>query len=227
MQFKDKKCLIFDLDGTLINSAPDLALAVNFMLHTLGRETFSEAVIDLWVGNGATTLVHRALSGAAIVDESIDNAFIAKALAIFLQSYKENVCVKTVLYPDVHSSLKSLHSLGYTMAIVTNKPFEFVNPILKKLALDNFFSLVLGGDSLAKRKPEPDPLLHVALHFGVTSKECLMIGDSKNDILAANAANMQSIGVSYGYNYGESIALYNPTIVVPNFVDIVEALTKK
>jgi len=227
MQFKEKELIIFDLDGTLIDSAPDLALAINFMLTSLGRETFSEATIDLWVGNGASTLVKRALSANKIIDESIDKALFESALSIFLESYRENICVKTVLYADVKETLQILYSLGYTMAIVTNKPFVFVQPILEKLDIASNFSLILGGDSLSSKKPEPEPLLYVCEKLDISVEKAVMIGDSKNDILAANAADMQSVGLSYGYNYGEPISNFNPTLVLENFKDIVEVFSLK
>ena len=227
MQFKEKELIIFDLDGTLIDSAPDLALAINFMLTSLDRETFSEATIDLWVGNGASTLVKRALSANKIIDESIDKALFESALSIFLESYRENICVKTVLYADVKETLQILYSLGYTMAIVTNKPFVFVQPILEKLDIASNFSLILGGDSLSSKKPEPEPLLYVCEKLDISVEKAVMIGDSKNDILAANAADMQSVGLSYGYNYGEPISNFNPTLVLENFKDIVEVFSLK
>jgi phosphoglycolate phosphatase len=225
MQFKEKELIIFDLDGTLIDSAPDLALAINFMLTALGRENFSEATIDLWVGNGASILVKRALSANKIIDESIDKALFERALSIFLESYRENVCVKTVLYPNVKETLETLNKMGYKMAIVTNKPFVFVQPILEKLEIASHFSLILGGDSLRSKKPEPEPLFYVCKNLDIAVEKSVMVGDSKNDILAANAADMQSIGVSYGYNYGEAISLFNPTVVVENFEAISEVLS--
>ena len=135
MKFENKKLLIFDLDGTLINSALDLALAVNYMLETLEREIFSEDVIHGWVGNGALTLVKRALSGSRTVDENLDEVYVQKALKIFLDYYEKNLCNATVPYPHVISTLKILKE-KYTLAIVTNKPFAFVSPILKGLEMD-------------------------------------------------------------------------------------------
>lgn len=224
MKFNDKKVILFDLDGTLINSAPDLALAVNHMLQTLNRETFSEDIIDTWVGNGAQILVNRALSGESEIDKNLDASFAAEALEIFLSFYAQNLCISTVTYPNVPTTLKALKEAGYRLAIVTNKPFAFVEPILKGLELTGLFEIILGGDSLSQKKPDPAPLLHVCKKLDVTVEECVMIGDSKNDILAANAANMQSIGVSYGYNYGEDIGTYNPDVVFDDFANILTTL---
>ena len=219
MKFENKKLLIFDLDGTLINSALDLALAVNYMLKTLEEDTFSEEIIHGWVGNGALILVKRALSGSRIVDESLDAVFIEKALKIFLDYYEKNLCNATVPYPDVIETLQMLKE-KYTLAIVTNKPFAFVSPILEGLKMDCLFKCILGGDSLSEKKPHPMPLLHVCKKLSASVEASVMVGDSKNDILAANACAMDSVGVSYGYNYGEDIGLHHPSIVLNSFKEL-------
>ena len=205
MQLTNKKLLIFDLDGTLINSALDLAKAVNYMLVRLGKETFEEETIHGWVGNGALTLVKRALLGKRELDDSLDADYVEKALKIFLDYYEANLCNATVPYPHVTQTLQTLKEKGYTLAIVTNKPFKFVAPILQGLNMDGLFTQILGGDSLAEKKPHPAPLLHVCKTLGINVEASVMIGDSKNDILAANACGMDSVGVTYGYNYGENI----------------------
>ena len=224
LKFNNKEVILFDLDGTLIDSAPDLAVAVNHMLHTLNRTTFSENIIRFWVGNGAQVLVKRALSGQSDIDENLDPVLFEKALDIFLTFYAQNLAVTTVTYPNVPSTLKTLKEAGYRLVIVTNKPFDFVAPILDGLKLTGLFELHLGGDSLPQKKPDPTPLLHVCEQLDVTVEQCIMVGDSKNDILAANTANMQSIGVSYGYNYGEDIGVYEPSMVINDFGDLLKIL---
>ncbi len=224
MKFTNKTLLIFDLDGTLINSALDLALAVNYMLKQLGRDSFDEEVIHGWVGNGALTLVKRALSGRREVDENLDEAYVEKALKIFLDYYEKNLCNATVPYPHVIEILHALKEKGYTLAIVTNKPFPFVSPILKGLGMDEIFALILGGDSLPEKKPHPQPLLHVCERLEVNVANAVMIGDSKNDILAANACGMDSVGVTYGYNYGEEIGVHKPSVILDDFSELLEYL---
>lgn len=215
-----KSTIIFDLDGTLVDSVPDLAASINDMLMSLERETFSIDTIRTWVGNGAKTLVERALSGQQTISNDLDPQYCAQALAIFLEHYHRQACVNTYLYDGVKSSLQTLRDRGYTLHIVTNKPLEFVAPILKKLAIDSYFSMILGADSLAKKKPDPLPLIHIFQQQSIGVENCVMIGDSHNDILAANAAKMQSIALTYGYNYGEDITKHHPTIVCDAFSDI-------
>ena len=224
MKLKDKKVIIFDLDGTLIDSAPDLALAVNHMLTSVDYANFDEATIDGWVGNGASILVQRALSGSRTIDENLDSDFVAKALDIFLKFYALNLCVRTRLYPNVRSTLELLKSKGYRLAIVTNKPFDFIEPILKILELIELFEYFIGGDSLVEKKPSPLPLLHVCERLNVSVEECVMVGDSNNDILAGNACGMETIGVTYGYNYSENIEVHNPSFVFDDFGEILTLL---
>ena len=224
MKLENKQLLIFDLDGTLINSALDLAKAVNYMLETLERDTFEEEVIHGWVGNGALTLVKRALSGSRKVHENLDEELVEQALKVFLDYYEKNLCNATVPYPHVIETLGTLKAKGFTLAIVTNKPFPFVEPILKGLGMEGLFELILGGDSLKEKKPHPMPLLHVCEILGFSIEASLMIGDSKNDILAANACGMESAGVTYGYNYGEDISVHKPAVVIDDFSELLELL---
>ena len=223
MKLANKKLLIFDLDGTLINSALDLALAVNYMLETLEREIFSEELIHGWVGNGALTLVKRALSGSRTVDVSLDEEYVQQALKTFLDYYAKNLCNATVPYPHVIRTLRTLNE-KYILVIVTNKPFAFVEPILNGLEMNGLFELILGGDSIKEKKPHPMPLLHVCENLSISVEASVMVGDSKNDILAANACGMDSVGVTYGYNYGEDIGVHKPSLIIDNFKDLLEYL---
>jgi phosphoglycolate phosphatase len=220
LKIAKKEAVLFDLDGTLIDSVPDLASAVNGMLGRLGREGFSEEVIRYWVGNGAQILVKRALSGSREIDETLDNTYFEEALEIFLEIYGEHLAVSTVAYEGVHDTLRRLQKAGYRSVIVTNKPYRFVEPLLDRLELREFFEFWLGGDSLERKKPDPLPVLTASEKLGVPVDRCVMVGDSKNDILAAKAAEMQSIGVRYGYNYGEDLGIFGPDLLVDRFDEI-------
>jgi phosphoglycolate phosphatase len=194
------------------------------MLKELNRETFEENTIRTWVGSGAGVLVKRALSSNINIDTNISDELFEKALMIFLKHYSQNLCIKTKMYNDVEHTLHTLKDKGYILSIVTNKPFEFIEPILNKLGIEDLFSYYIGANSLEVKKPDPKPLIHVCQRFDIDVQKAVMIGDSKNDIFAANRANMQSIAVSYGYNYDKDINEYNPTIKIDNFKDILKSL---
>lgn len=226
MKLENKKLILFDLDGTLIDSVPDLALSVNEMLKYLGRTPFEIETVRSWVGNGADILVKRALLGKRELNEPIEMELFAKALELFLKRYHQNLCVETNTFEGVNKSLELLKSASYRMAIVTNKPEAFVLPLLKALNLDDYFELIVGGDTLLSRKPEPEPLLYVCEKLGVSKEEAVMVGDSKNDILAAHAAGIESIAVTYGYNYEEDIRKHRPDWVIEHFSEIVDLFQK-
>ena len=224
----DKQLLIFDFDGTLIDSVPDLADAINIMLTALGKETYPISTIRNWVGNGSRMLVERALVGKIEVLEgelTVEEADHAEQ--VFFAAYKNISGSKTIAYPDVDSGLKQLIAAGYTLALVTNKPIRFVPKILHSFGWQDLFSEVLGGDSLPLKKPDPAPLLHVCESLNVTPAQAIMIGDSRNDILAGQNANMDTLGLSYGYNYGQDIRELNPTEAFDDFAALVEYLLKK
>ena len=217
MDFKTKKLIIFDLDGTLIDSVPDLALAINHTMKSLNIKEYPEELIRSWVGNGASILVKRALSSNTKIDKNIDDRLYNDALTIFLEFYKSNLTNSTKLYPNVRDILKYLKSKDYTLAIVTNKPFDFIEPILQNFDINKYFSYCIGADSLDEKKPSAKPLIHVCNKLNISIKNSIMIGDSKNDIIAASNANMDSVAVSYGYNYDENISMYNPNVILDKF----------
>lgn len=222
-----KQLLIFDFDGTLIDSVPDLADATNAMLTTLGKDTYPIGTIRNWVGNGSRMLVERALVGKIeVLDDELTVEEADHAEQVFFDAYKNLSGSKTIAYPDVDSGLQKLQAAGYTLALVTNKPIRFVPKILQFFGWQDLFSEVLGGDSLALKKPDPAPLLHVCQALSVTPEQAIMIGDSRNDILAGQNANMDTLGLSYGYNYGQDIRELNPTEAFDDFAALVDYLLK-
>lgn len=197
------RAIFFDLDGTLVDSIPDLAHAIDGMLVDLQFSPAGEESVRLWVGNGARKLVQRALAHVLSSNEHhIDEAVFTKAHALFIQHYQQSAD-NSRLYPNVLPTLIRLKAAGFKLALITNKPVQFIPSILAHVGLSEMFEVIVGGDSLAEQKPHPLPLLHVMQQFELQANECLMVGDSGNDIYAAKACGMPSVCVTYGYNHGE------------------------
>lgn len=212
----------FDLDGTLIDSLPQLWQAVNLMLLELGFTQVTKQAVQHWVGNGADKLVERALTNALGHTPSEHEQQTARAS--FDTAYDSLAKHKVVLYAGVLETLNQLKAAGKTLALVTNKPYRFVPAILASAGLDEYFSQALGGDSLAQKKPDPAPLLHVCQALNIAPEHSIMVGDSENDVLAAKAAGMRVVGVTYGYNYGRNIADSNPDWVLDNIKGLLDLL---
>lgn len=220
MLFKPEMVLI-DVDGTLVDSVPDLAFCVDEMMQQLGMPVHGEHKVREWVGNGVERLTRRALIGQ--LNGEPDEALFKKAYPIFLDLYAENTSKRSVLYPGVKEGLAYLKAAGYKLGCVTNKAAQFTIPLLKDLGIHDEFAIIVSGDTLPQKKPDPAPLLHVASHFGVSPTKSLMIGDSVSDVKAARAAQFQIICMSYGYNHGVDICDAEPDAVIDSMVEL-EAL---
>lgn len=188
--------LIFDLDGTLIDSAPDLRKAANKVLSKHGRRPISMEETKKFVGNGAAKLMERAFraTGKEVPDNDIE-----KLTQDFLAFYDGHEADETRPYEGVVATLETLKDKGYRMALCTNKPHQPTNNLLKDLGLDRFFEIVLGGDMLDHKKPHPQMILWILDKMGCEKKQAIMIGDSPNDITGARNAGIRNIAVSYGY----------------------------
>lgn len=220
--FTDIRALAFDLDGTLVDSVPGLAEAVDRALGALQLPAAGIARVTTWIGNGADIMVERALSWALQRQPEADE--LRDGRALFDQFYAETAEAGTTLFPQVAQVLEKLSAAGIPLALVTNKPTPFIAPLLRALGIDSYFSLVIGGDDVAAKKPHPAPLFLVLGKFGLLPQELLFVGDSRNDILAAQAAGCPCVGMSYGYNYGEPIAASEPNLVLDDFNDLLPAL---
>lgn len=221
LEGRELKAILFDLDGTLIDSVPDLAAALDASLEQLNYTPAGLARTRSWVGNGARKLVQRALAHALeIPEKSVSSALIDQLLTVFFGYYGEQSCEQTVLYPGVNSALLSWHGQGVRMACVTNKPARFSQPILKHFGMDVFMPVLIGGDTLSVRKPDPAPLLLACEQLGVDVANTVMVGDSVNDVRAARAAGMPVACVSYGYNHGAPVADENPDLLVDHFSEL-------
>ena len=209
--------VMFDLDGTLLDSAPDLAAAVDAMLERLGRAPAGLDKVRLWIGNGARVLVRRALADD-MEHDAVDDAAADSALALFMALYGGSHAL-TRVYPGVLDSLALLRTLGVRLAVITNKPERFVAPLLADMGLGDF-DWIVGGDTLPQQKPDPAGLLWVMRQAGVVAGQALFIGDSRNDIRAARAAGVRCVALSYGYNHGEPIASEQPDLVVDDLREL-------
>ena len=210
--------ILIDLDGTLVDSVPDLARCVDMMMERLGRPVHGEARVRDWVGNGVERLVRRALIGQ--LDGEPEEAAFDEAYPIFVELYDRYNGERSQLYPGVLEGLEYLAKAGYRLGCVTNKAARFTEPLLKALGVFDRFEVVISGDTLPKKKPDPMPLLHAARFFGVAPDRALMLGDSVSDVKAARAAGFAVICVTYGYNHGRDIREAEPDAVVDSFVDL-------
>jgi phosphoglycolate phosphatase len=197
------RAVIIDLDGTLLDTAADLAAATNLMRIEFGLPPLPESAVAAYVGKGAEVLVHRALGGG--LDARVDGALHARGHAAFLRHYALENGRRARAYPGVREGLDAMRVKGLRLACVTNKPQAFAEPLLARCGMAADFELVLGGDALVRRKPDPMPMLHAAHCMGAAPAAVVAIGDSINDALAARAAGMPVLAVPYGYNEGRDV----------------------
>ncbi|MDW3095686.1 MAG: phosphoglycolate phosphatase [Gammaproteobacteria bacterium] len=203
--------LCFDLDGTLVDSVPDITFSVNEMLEQLELEVVDETLARTWIGNGAAKLIERALTHA--MDEEPSNEMYENAKSLFFVAYEKNIAVKTTLYPGCIEVLEHFTKQNIPLACVTNKPRKFTPPLLEKLAMADFFQALVCGDDMSTQKPDPAMLLEAVRQLSGDPCKGYMIGDSETDIATANCAGTGAIYVSYGYNRGVSIEKYQPICV--------------
>lgn len=218
MSIRKPSMVLIDVDGTLVDSVPDLAYCVNAMMQRLGLEQRSETQVRNWVGNGVERLVKRALVGQ--LEGEPDTADFEKAYPVFLDLYADNTSKRSILYPGVREGLDYLKAAGFAVGCVTNKAEQFTIPLLKDLVIYEDFSIVVSGDTLEHKKPHPAPLLHAAEFFGVQPGDSLMVGDSVNDVKAARAAGFMIACVPYGYNHGDDIRDAEPDLVIDTLADL-------
>ncbi|MDX1816723.1 MAG: phosphoglycolate phosphatase [Marinobacter sp.] len=213
---------LFDLDGTLVDSAPDLAAAVDQMLEHLGRSPAGIDRVRNWVGNGAAILIRRALAGQTDWEPARpgDDALFKDALTIFYHHYGLINGRYSRVYPGVEDCLTHLRQQGCRLAVVTNKPEQFVAPLLEQMGLDHWFDLSIGGDTLPVKKPDPAPLLHAMEQLGGTKGTSVMVGDSAADVNAAIAAGIPCVAVRYGYNFGGPVDSLGADAVVDSLAEL-------
>ena len=200
------KLLIFDLDGTLIDSRTDLVNSVNGMLRHFGRKELPAEVVGTYIGDGAPMLVRRALG------DPVDDHYFQDALKYFLDFYREHKLDHTTVYDGIFPALEAVRD-GRTMAVLTNKPVNPSRAIVEALGLGKFFAQVYGGNSFPTKKPDPMGALQLMREFGVGAEETLMIGDSSNDVVTGRNSGMWTVGCTYGFS-PHTLAQAPPDVLV-------------
>lgn len=216
--------IVFDLDGTLVDSAPDLAYCADALLASLGRPPAGLAQVRGWIGNGIPMLVRRALTGELWPQQ--DPEGFDEALRQYKRLYGENVCHLSRLYPGVMEGLHALRAQGFRLACLTNKHSDFTMPLLEKLGIAALLDHVACGNQFSRSKPDPEPLLKTAGHFGLKASQCLMVGDSENDVKAARAAGYAIFCVPYGYHHCARVEDLGPDAVIGSIADLANFFKK-
>ena len=192
---KNARAVLIDLDGTMVDSAPDIVEAANRMLLELGAPVMSHPIVAGFIGNGVPMLVRRLLAASPDLPPVEE----ATARAIFYRHYHETNGRFSCPFPGVVEGLAALHHAGFRIGCVTNKPIDYTTPLLQAFGLERYMQAVVGGDSIPQMKPDPTPLLHACELLGVMREHAVMVGDSHVDVAASNAASMPVYIVRYGY----------------------------
>lgn len=215
---------MIDLDGTLLDTIPDLAVAANMMLTEMGMPVLPEATIRNFVGKGINNLIDRTLTNS--MDGTADPELFKKALPVYDRCYKAVNGKHTTMYDGVQEGLDELRAQGYPLACVTNKSERFTLPLLDYISIAHYFKVVVAGDTLPQKKPDPEPLLHACKILGVEPHEMLMIGDSLNDAQAARAAGCPVFCVTYGYNEGHDVRTLDVDAIVTSLPSAISLISK-
>jgi phosphoglycolate phosphatase len=205
------RAVVFDLDGTLIDSDPDIRAALNRVLAAEGLEKLSVADVRRMIGDGAKVLVERGFAARGRVAEAVH-------VAAFIADYEENVVVETAPYPGIVEALEALKDAGHPLAVCTNKPVVAARNVLALLGLEPYFRVVVGGDSTPYRKPDPKHLEAVLQALGATPERAVMVGDHANDIAAAAGLGVPSVFVSWGYGKAQGSHTIDKAVELPGLV---------
>lgn len=219
------RAVLCDLDGTLLDTAPEIAAAAADMLAELGLEPVAQSKVRDFIGKGIPNLVRRTLEQS--LGRAPDERRIGSGLESFYFHYEKRNGRFAAAYPGVREGLTALHAAGFGLACVTNKTARFTLPLLEATGLAGFFSAVVSGDTAPKKKPAPDPLLAACGQLGVTPAQALMVGDSTNDALAARAAGCGILLVSYGYSEGIDVQSIDCDGIVPTLLIVADLLASQ
>lgn len=204
--------LVFDLDGTLIDSKYDLLDALNYTAKQLGHSTFTDAQIPQMVGNGVRALITQAFN------LTTDSPALKEAQTIMMDYYRQNLCTRTVFYDGVLETLKSLNNVK--KAVLSNKPDEFTQRIIQELGLSSLFDQVLGATNYFDRKPSGESLEHFLKELNIAPNRAMMIGDGDADVLAGKNAGMYTCAVTYGYRSKTELEILHPDYIIESFSEL-------
>jgi phosphoglycolate phosphatase len=220
------KAVLFDLDGTLIETAPEISDAVNDALQAVGLEPVGLPMVRNWIGHGTATLLRSALSYRLEIEVGALDQWpsYAQAVQAFEAAYEARCGTRSHLYEDVRETLAVLKANGVRVAVVTNKEARFTERVLKAHQLDRIMDAVISGDTLATKKPNPAGIQHVMERFNVAPDECLFVGDSSIDAATAKAAGVTVWLLPYGYNMGQPLEACQPDAILSEFGDVLSAL---
>ncbi|ATF85591.1 phosphoglycolate phosphatase [Burkholderia gladioli] len=214
---------LIDLDGTMIDTVDDFTAALNAMLARIGAPGTQRDEVMHYVGKGSENLIVQVLKPRLAEAEA--QARFDEALAIYQAEYATINGRHTRLYPDVEAGLAAMRAAGLALACVTNKPHRFALELLAQYRLDSYFGVVLGGDSLPRKKPDPLPMLSACQRLDVEPALAVAIGDSENDALAGRAAGLATLTVPYGYNHGKAIQTINSDGIVDSLLEAAQVIT--
>lgn len=215
------RAVLFDLDGTLVDTALDLAAAANRMLAELGRPPLGEEGIRDYIGKGVVNLVHRCIEATGGGTEEDRR----HALEVFERHYIAGIADRSRPYPGVIEGLEALERAGIAMGCVTNKAGRFTEPLLERTGLRRFFGVVVSGDTVERKKPHAEPVLYAAGKLGAAPGETLVVGDSLNDVQSARAAGCAIVVVPYGYREGLALADLGADAVVASVEEAARSIT--
>jgi len=208
--------VLIDLDGTLLDTVPDLAAAVNAMRADFGRAPLPTGQVAAYVGKGADVLVHRSLTES--MDGRADAADFQRGKSSFYVHYRRENGRQAIVFPGVREAIALMRERGLALACVTNKPREFTHELLQRAGLDDFDAIV-SGDDTTEKKPHPAPMLHACALLKLLPSETAMVGDSENDVLSARAAGCRVIVVETGYNEGRPVSELDADAIVPGLLE--------
>jgi len=220
-QIKNVHAVLFDLDGTLLHTSPDLAAAAAAALAECGLPPVDAKLIENFVGKGIDVLLQRCLSHLGRPDHGPEFEHFRES---YMRHYERLNGEHATPYPGVFEGLNALRDLGLKLGVCTNKSARFTNPLLERAGMNHYFALAVSGDTTAKKKPDAAPILYACAAFGLQPAEVLMIGDSANDAGAARAAGSPVLVVPYGYNEGEPVQNIDSDGIVANLAEVAALL---